>query len=383
MGNLNTKILKGVLFLFITLLSSSIQAVTVTANSVGLLPSQLVESSGLDFTGGTHFWSMGDSGGPDIFRIANDGTYTKTITITNATNRNWEDLTHDVNRTYMYIGDVGNNNNDRTNLRIYRIPYPSFIPGTTTTADVINFSYPDQTRFPSSWMNFDSEAIFHFHGKIYIFTKADGSAIGYTKMYSIPDIPGDYVATLVDSFYTNDRITSADICPNGTAVVLISNTHIHIFKDYVDADFFGGDHTQLNIAGGWTQKEAVTFSSNNEIYMTDENTGGGNHLYYIDLNTWLPAPASTTSIENISESSAYAYPMPANQSVNVLLKDVSSKDVKISLYDLTGKIIYESRIENPLTPFNIRTSELPSGIYFYKVFTDGREIQTSRLVVSH
>ena len=70
MGNLNTKILKGVLFLFITLLSSSIQAVTVTANSVGLLPSQLVESSGLDFTGGTHFWSMGDSGGPDIFRIA-------------------------------------------------------------------------------------------------------------------------------------------------------------------------------------------------------------------------------------------------------------------------------------------------------------------------
>lgn len=384
MGNTITKIIAGMLFLKMFLLSASVNAITVTATPVGSLPGCLHECSGLDFTGGTHFWGLVDNGGPEVHRISNTGTFTRTITATNASNRNWEDLTHDADRTYMYIGDVGNNNNDRTNLRIFRIPYPSFTPGTTTTAEVINFSYPDQTRFPSPWMNFDSEGIFHFRGKIYIFTKADGSAVGYTKMYTVPDQPGTYVATLVDSFYTNDRTTSADISPNGAAMVLISNTHIHVFTDYTNDDFFGGNHVQLNIAGSWTQKEAVTFSSNNEIYLADENTGNGNKLYFVDLSTWIPqVHISTTSITDINMVSAHYSPMPANEFINVQLKNTDVKDTRIVLYDLTGKIIYEARIENPLSPFIIHTQNFPAGIYLSKVFSESREVQTSRLVVSH
>ena len=61
------------------------------------------------------------------------------------------------------------------------------------------------------WMNFDAEGFFQRNGLLYIFSKSDGSAVGYTKLYTIPDQPGTYTATLIDSFYTNDRITSADI----------------------------------------------------------------------------------------------------------------------------------------------------------------------------
>ena len=375
---------KGVLFLFFTFLAAASYSYTVSAIQKGPLPGVLVESSALDYTGESHFWSLDDSGNPNIYKITDNGSYCKTISVTNAINRNWEELTHDAGRNYMFIGDFGNNNCDRTNLRIYKIQYPSLIEGNTTTAEVINFTYPDQHRFPSRWLNFDAESFFHFKGMIYIFTKADGSAIGYTKMYSVPDSPGNYVATLVDSFYTNDRSTSADINAEGTAMVLLSNTHIHIFKNFTGSDFLGGDHTQLNISGAWTQKEGISFSSENEIYMTDENTGSGNKLYYIDLRAWIPlSPVISTSIETVKDIVASVYPVPANQSVSIAFKNVTSENLNLSIYDLTGKTIFESTVENPLLPFKLDTSELLPGIYLFNFNNGARKIQTSRLIVNH
>jgi len=349
------------------------------------LPSCLRESSGLDFTGGSSFWSLSDSGDPDIHRVTNTGSLARTVTVTNANNRNWEDLTHDANRQWMYIGDFGNNNCDRTNLRIYRIVYPSNIGGTTTTAAEIKFSYPDQTRFPSPWMNFDAEAFFHFNGKLYIFTKADGSAVGYTKMYRIPDSPGTYVATLLDSFPTNDRTTSADISPDGSTVVLTSNTHIHIFRNFSSDHFFQGNHQQVNIAGGWTQKEAVSFYSANEIYMSDENTGSGNHLYYIDLETWIPAPppVTTTGISEADQVGIQAYPNPASDEITVNISNLVSRNIQLSIHDLTGRMVYAQRVEDPFSPVYIWTEEYPSGIYFLRLSADGTELAANRFVISH
>jgi hypothetical protein len=384
--------LSGRLFLlFILFLSASAaHAVSVTASSQGTLPNpQLYESSACDFSGGNHFWSLDDSGGPYLYRLADDGSLTRTVTITNASNRNWEDITHDSSRTYMYVGDFGNNNCDRTNLRIYRIPYPSSSTMTSVAADLISFTYPDQHSFPSHWMNFDAESFFHYHHKLYIFTKADGSAVGYTKMYTLPETPGSYCATLVDSFYTNDRTTSADISPDGSSVILISNTHIHIFRNFTGDHFFDGTHTQLTISGAWTQKEGVCFSSNNEIYMTDENNGSGNHLYRVDLSTWIPtvippppAPTTTTGVDEVNAPSAGAYPVPADQFVKIWVKNISPDKLSVAIFDLTGKMIYETPFENSVAMQTIQTSLFPTGVYFYKVYSEGKEVQTARLIVT-
>jgi hypothetical protein len=362
--------------------AQSSRAVTVSATVKANLPGALVESSACDFSGGTHFWSLNDSGDPDIFCVSSDGSLTKTIRITNAVCRNWEDITHDANRNYMFIGDFGNNNCDRTNLRIYRIPYPNSASPSTMAADQICFSYGDQARFPSSWMNFDCEAFVHFQGQLFLFTKTDGSAIGYTKMYVLPDVPGSYVAMLVDSFYTNDRITGAAISPNGTTLALTANTRIHLFRNFAGNDFFHGNHTLIAIAGAWTQKEGVSFSSNNEIYMTDENSGGGNHLYYINLSQWVPAQAVILGIENAHKDVASVYPNPANDHLNIHLKN-DLADPSISVYDLTGKLVYNSRIENLSSVFTINTATLPQGVYFYRIFSEAMEVQTSRIVVNH
>src|SRR4051812_26811985 len=73
-------------------------AMAVTATVKGSLPSVLVESSGLDWNGGSSFWTMNDTYGDNhLYRVSSTGSLKQTITVNGAANRNWEDLAHDVN----------------------------------------------------------------------------------------------------------------------------------------------------------------------------------------------------------------------------------------------------------------------------------------------
>ncbi len=377
MGNNNFKGLNSAL-LFITLILTGFRSVAITATVAGTLPSVVNESSGVDFNGNASFWTHNDGYGDNrLYKVSNAGALTQTITINGATNYDWEDLTHDASRTNMFIGDFGNNNCNRTNLCVYKIPYPhSGI--TSANAEVIRFSYPDQHSFPSAWMNFDVESFVHLNGRLFLFTKTDGSAVGYTKMYSVPDVAGTYVATLVDSFYTNDRTTAADISPDGSSLILMSNSHLHLFRNFSGTDFFHGTHTQINISGSWTQKEGVTFFSNNEIYMTDEDNGSGNFLYYLNLSNYIPS-ATTTAVNEIENINALVYPNPATEQLHF---DLNNKfhSVKVQLFDITGKMVSNSTFEN-VQQVVVAIDKFSPGIYFYRLISDEKLIKTERVVI--
>lgn len=360
------------------------RAVSITPTVVASLPASVPECSGLDYTGSA-FWTHNDGYGDNkIYKLSTSCGVSKTITVTGATNYDWEDIAHDFNRNYMYIGDFGNNNCDRTNLHIYRITHPKNISGNTVAAEVINFSYPDQTQFPSPWMNFDAEGFFHRNGLLYIFTKADGSAIGYTKLYTVPDQPGTHVATLVDSFYTNDRITSADINSDASAAIISTNSHIHIFTNWTGVNIFNGTHHQINIAGSWTQKEALAFKDINHVYMTDEDNGSGNNLYVIDLSTWITD--MTTAVENIfpaQQNKVTAFPNPANAIVNFRMTASEKSASSVQLFDIAGNKIREAKMSESSGVMSMETADLPAGVYFYRLFEDQKAVETQRLIISH
>lgn len=323
-------------------------------------------------------------GDNNLYKVNNLGVLTRTVTVTGVTNYDWEDLAHDFNRNYLYIGDFGNNVCDRTNLKIYRINHPQNFTGSTVTAEVINFSYPDQTLFPSPWMNFDAEAFFHHNGLFYLFTKADGSAVGYTKLYTIPDQPGTYVATLVDSFYTNDRITSADINSDASAAIISTNNHIHIFTNWSGSNIFNGTHRLISIAGSWTQKEALAFKDINHVYMTDEDNGSGNNIYSVDLSTWIVD--MTMSVGNIVSSSSTkvnAFPNPANDQVSFQVSGQDRATASIQLFDIAGNKISEAKLNAASGLLMIETADLPGGVYFYRLFENNKAIMTQKLIITH
>lgn len=104
------------------------------------LPIILNESSGAIFFN-DKLIIHNDSGNENkLYELdTNSRVITRTVTVTNATNVDWEDITQD--NTSIYIGDIGNNNGDRNDLKIYKINKSDYLISNNVTAEIINLSY--------------------------------------------------------------------------------------------------------------------------------------------------------------------------------------------------------------------------------------------------
>lgn len=195
------------IFLFNLLAGSAQIAVDLT----NLQSPALDETSGLLFYNNTIITHTDSGGRAELYEInATTGAVARTVRITNATNVDWEDIAQDA--SYIYIGDIGNNSGNRTDLKIYKISKEDYnTTDGTVTAEIISYSYADQsdyTRRPNN-TNWDAEGLISYGDKLLVFTK--NWADNKTNVYSIPKTSGTHSAVLVSSYNTNGLITGADI----------------------------------------------------------------------------------------------------------------------------------------------------------------------------
>lgn len=287
---------KGRILVGLLLAAGSGFAQSLSLTALGSLPAVLSESSGLETSVGGGFWLHNDSGNePELYRIGPDGNLTRTLRIAGAGNVDWEDLARS-NNGYLYIGDFGNNANNRSNLVIYRIPDPDGWPSDTIPAEAIHFSYPDQYAFPPppARQNFDMEAMVHLGGKLYLFSKNRTEPFsGYSSVYRLPDVPGTYVAERVDSFYTGPGpalaywITGADVSPDGSSLVLTAHDKIWLFQCRNGRSFLDAPVQQLSL-GTFFQREAVVFSDPETLVFTSEA-----------LSTFIPPQWFSASLDDV------------------------------------------------------------------------------------
>jgi hypothetical protein len=266
------------LFFVLMVCFNAIHAQTISLSNIASLTSILSESSGITFIAPNRLYTHNDSGGNDeIYEIDSLGNLIRTININNANNNDWEDITHD-DLNNIYIGDFGNNNNDRTNLRIYKITNPTNVIGNNMTASVIQFSYPDQAQFPPlpAKRNFDAEAFVWYDDSLFIFTKNRTSPFnGYCKMYKIPAAPGTYTAEICDSILlcngaqSDCWVTSAAISADKSHLALLNNNKIWWFSCFNGSAFFKGAVATINLNTS-TQKEGITFKNDDEVFISDE-----------------------------------------------------------------------------------------------------------------
>lgn len=181
----------------------------------------LDETSGLLFYNNTLITHTDSGGKAQLYEInATTGAVTRTVDITNATNVDWEDIAQDA--AYIYIGDIGNNSGNRTDLKIYKISKADYDTSDgKVTAEIISYSYADQLDFtPSPNMtNWDAEGLISYGDRLLIFTKnwVDHN----TNVYAIPKTSGTHSAVLVSSYNTNGLITGADSSPDEEVIYLI------------------------------------------------------------------------------------------------------------------------------------------------------------------
>lgn len=264
----------------------------VTPAIIGFVPFEIAESSGIAMTTGTKIWSHNDSGGKnELYSFEFKGNILRTITISNATNIDWEDLAVD-NKKRIYIGDFGNNNNIRKDLVIYRIPDPESFLENSVEAEAIHFSFEDQASFPpdASQRNFDVEALVWKSDSLYMFTKDRSTPItGYTKLYKIAASPGTQVARLAGKYYlgnttTSARVTSADIDPESGDLALLTQDKLVVFRNYAGNNFFSGKTTEYTFAPVPGQVEAIFFAGRKKVYMTEEiSSSNPGNLYEVTL----------------------------------------------------------------------------------------------------
>lgn len=184
----------------------------------------LDETSGLLFYNDTLLTHTDSGGKAQLYEISpTTGAITRTVEITNATNVDWEDIAQDA--SYIYIGDIGNNSGDRTDLKIYKIAKANFnSTDSAVTAEIISFSYADQldfTREPNR-TNWDAEGLISYGDKLLVFTK--NWADNCTNVYAIPKTSGSHSAVLVSSYPINGLITGADISPDEQVIYLVGYT---------------------------------------------------------------------------------------------------------------------------------------------------------------
>jgi hypothetical protein len=263
------------------------------SHKVVTLDRKLKEISGIEVDKAGNFWGINDGGNlAQLHQIQKDGKVSKTITITNARNLDWEDMTQD-DFGHFFIGDFGNNDNLRKWLTIYKIENPIDIKGTETQAEIIKFTYPEQLHYPpkASEKNFDLEAFVFYKKHLYLFSKNRTEPFdGDTNLYKIGDHADNYQASFISNFNTCTTheklcwITSAALSPDRTKLVLLDSERLWLFENWEGDNFFSGDAYKINL-GIVTQKEAVTFYDNNIIVFTDEEFNGiGRNSYMIKLD---------------------------------------------------------------------------------------------------
>ena len=296
-----------ILKIYITLLGTVLllKAATLALSLPTVTPRVLVPVGNLDFpeidesSGLTAsrrwagvLWTHNDSGdrarifavspkGRVIIPSGSDPAAYRGVTVLGAENVDWEDIAAD-NRGRLYLGDFGNNSNQRRDLGIYAVLEPD--PLRSDTVEVLAFwpfHFPDQRHYPDPDKNFDAEALFAANGCLYVLSKNRGDL--QTRLYRLRSHkrPGVEVS-LIGRFDIGGLVTAADASADGRRIVVLTYEALWLFTARTTEGWFEGAVAWLPLANG-KKCEGVCFFEN-AIMVTNEQ----GELFSVTVDALIP-----------------------------------------------------------------------------------------------
>jgi len=364
----------------------------VNVQEIGEMPAELAENSGLIFYNG-RLISHNDSGNaPELFEIDTVSMQlSRTVTISNAVNIDWEDITQD--ESHIYIADIGNYSGTREDLAIYKISKQDFDGSGPVASKKISFAYEDQNNFDDNGMsNWDAEALFVLNDQLIILTKQwlDGGTVAY----SIPKEPGEHLAKRLDAYQINGLVTSATYNPLSNELLILGHSNILLpFVNKITGatsnSIFGGTLDNLSFDIGFAQTEGITHVSENRYFISSEFFQREipaitlNPLLYslqldnnVDGNDGTPNEEIVTNPENL-EDSLMLY---KSYGSNILEYELTTEKSILAqaVFDTSGKMVHfkiGSEIENNVLDLIF----FKSGVY-YLTFYLGDKIISSPFI---
>ena len=219
-------------------------------------------------------WTHNDSG-DNAFAFAMDekGKHLGTWLVANAKNLDWEDMATYKDASgvcYLYFGDIGNNELERPDQRVYRVKEPTVTPNAaassrksplpTQPADILTFKYSDKPH------NAETLLVQPKTGEIYVLTKrADGPSDVFKiapSFGSTSPIPAQLVAEISLPTIPSGLLTGGAISADGKQAVVCDYSAAYVFDLNGSANFddiWKQKPVQVDI-GDRKQGEAVTFT---------------------------------------------------------------------------------------------------------------------------
>jgi hypothetical protein len=153
------------------------------ASIVGQLKNPAInESSGLTasrLSSGV-YWTHNDSGdGPFIFAFNARGGSLGIWRVAGAEAKDWEDIAAgpgpQAGKSYLYIGDIGDNSETRREVVVYRVPEPAVSPATVSTSkskpNITESAEAIRLRYPDGKHDAETVMVHPQTGTLYIVTK--------------------------------------------------------------------------------------------------------------------------------------------------------------------------------------------------------------------
>lgn len=240
-------------------------------------------------------WVLEDHLGANVvYALDYAGSSLGKVTLAGAENNDWEDIAvHPCgDTTCVYVGEIGDNDHDRTYHAVLRFPEPVMTLGTETnvtlTPEIFPYALPEDTFI-------DSEALAIL---------PDGTPVVFSKEYddemstawAFPELDTAQTVTLVEHgrFSTSDvddgpggAVTGADLWPDGSRLLLRTYGHVWEYTlplvnglaDVSSLDALPTAAREALHTGAERQGEAIGYDTVNRAYWTVAE-GAGSALWY-------------------------------------------------------------------------------------------------------
>jgi hypothetical protein len=163
---------------------------------------------------------------------------------------------------------------------------------------------------------------------------------------------------------------------NPSGIYIISDTAVHVYNYYTEF-WHALKNTGLERVAGIVQMSDLSAHYDAEYDNVDVYVKSGEFIYYYGWYTQQWYPLSNEGLSSKSESSnnhqtcdIFPNPVTSNSSLNILLPDNFSGDLRIAIFTQESKFVKEIIVSNPGSgkmELSFNSDDLASGTYFCEI----------------
>lgn len=171
------------------------------------------------------FWTHNDGGGAlsrVLYAIDRNGKLLASFRLEGIDLADWEDLALD-GEGQLYIGDFGNNDLERTTMRVYRVKEPDpKSSGVVTNEQTWRLSFPGKP--------FNCESLFIWEGHGYVISKVTDDERAEIYRFALGGGLDGQVLEWVARLEITSPVTGADLSVDGRFLAVVAKAGAYVFR---------------------------------------------------------------------------------------------------------------------------------------------------------